>query len=60
MQDTKSHFRMRIRVVCERLIRKFGYEWVESLVPEDQRKLLVNIKYADPAIKLDLSHEDPS
>jgi hypothetical protein len=36
---------MRIRVVCERLIRKLGYEWVEALVPEEQRKLLVNIKY---------------
>jgi hypothetical protein len=24
---------------------KFGYEWVEALVPEEQRKLLVNIKY---------------
>lgn len=44
LQDLKNHFRMRIRVICERLIRKMGYEFVESLVPEEHKKLLVNIK----------------
>lgn len=44
LQDLKNHFRMRIRMICERLIRKMGYEFVESLVPEEHKKLLVNIR----------------
>lgn len=36
---------MRVRVLCERLIRKFGYDFVDSIVPNEHKKLLSNIRY---------------
>lgn len=43
---------MRVRVICERLIRKFGYEYILNLAPEEHRKLLVNInKQKERALK---------
>ncbi|RUS35558.1 hypothetical protein BC938DRAFT_478477 [Jimgerdemannia flammicorona] len=42
--EHKSHFKAKVRHIFERLIRKFGYEKIETLVPEDDKKLLVNIK----------------
>lgn len=42
--EHKNHFKLNIRHIFERLLRKFGYDKVESLTSEDDRKLLVNIR----------------
>ncbi|RKP25877.1 NUC173 domain-containing protein [Syncephalis pseudoplumigaleata] len=42
--DHKGHFKVKVRHIVERLIRKFGYDAVETLMPEKDRKLVVNIK----------------
>mmetsp|Transcript_17936 Transcript_17936/g.69484 ORF Transcript_17936/g.69484 Transcript_17936/m.69484 type:complete len:1045 (-) Transcript_17936:34-3168(-) len=41
--DTKNRFRLKVRVVLERLIKKYGYERIEPLIPEDQHKFVANI-----------------
>lgn len=43
-KDKKSHFKTKVRHIFERLIRKFSYEVVEGFVPEDNKKLIVNIR----------------
>jgi hypothetical protein len=43
-KDKKSHFKTKVRHIFERLIRKFSYEVVEGFVPEDSKKLIVNIR----------------
>jgi ribosomal RNA-processing protein 12 len=40
----KSHFKSKVRHIFERLIRSFGYERVGDLVPEDDKRLVLNIK----------------
>ena len=42
----KNHFKMQVRYICERLIRKVGYEELLACVEdnEDGKKILVNIK----------------
>lgn len=40
----KSHFKSKVRHIFERLIRSFGYELVAENVPEDDKKLVLNIK----------------
>ncbi|RCH92144.1 hypothetical protein CU098_002645 [Rhizopus stolonifer] len=40
----KSHFKVKIRHLFERLIRRFGYEAVASLMPEEDKKMIVNIQ----------------
>ncbi|KAJ3222520.1 hypothetical protein HK099_002228 [Clydaea vesicula] len=39
-----SHFKAKVRHLFERLIRKFSYEAVEGFVPENDKKLVQNIK----------------
>jgi len=43
-KDKKSHFKTKVRHIFERLIRKFSYEVVEGFVPEDSKKLIINIR----------------
>lgn len=43
-ENTRSHFRLKARVILERLIRKCGYEMVASFVPEKHKKLVVHIR----------------
>lgn len=43
-KEEKSHFKTKIRHIMERLIRKFGIEKVDVLVPEADRKLILNIR----------------
>ncbi|OUM63363.1 hypothetical protein PIROE2DRAFT_61341 [Piromyces sp. E2] len=43
-KDKKSHFKTKVRHIFERLIRKFSYEVVEGFVPEESKKLIVNIR----------------
>lgn len=42
--EHKNHFKLNIRHIFERLLRKFGYDQIESLTREEDRKLLVNIR----------------
>lgn len=42
--EHKNHFNLKVRHIFERLIRKFGYENVEQYVPEDDKKLVQNIR----------------
>ena len=42
----KNHFKIHVRYICERLMRKFGYEELLACVEDDEdgRKILANIK----------------
>lgn len=40
----RQHFKAKIRHIFERLLRRFGYEKIESMTDEENRKLLVNIR----------------
>ncbi|KAI7864923.1 NUC173 domain-containing protein [Spinellus fusiger] len=40
----RSHFKAKLRHIFERLIRRFGYEAVATLVPEEDKKLIANIQ----------------
>lgn len=42
--EHKGHFKSKVKHILERLIRKFGIEAVEEAIPEDDRKLVANIK----------------
>ncbi|SMN19107.1 similar to Saccharomyces cerevisiae YPL012W RRP12 Protein required for export of the ribosomal subunits [Maudiozyma saulgeensis] len=39
-----GHFKAKVKHIIERLIRRFGYEYVEANFPEDDLKLLTNIR----------------
>jgi hypothetical protein len=43
-REHASHFKSKTRHIFERLIRRFSYEAVEGFVPEEDRKLLTNIR----------------
>lgn len=42
----KNHFKMQVRYICERLMRKVGYEELLACVEDDEdgKKILANIK----------------
>lgn len=42
--EHSNHFKVKIRHIIERLIRKFGIDKVEREVPEDDKKLVQNIR----------------
>lgn len=42
--EHKGHFKSKVKHIVERLIRKFGVEEVEEAIPEEDRKLVANIK----------------
>lgn len=42
--EHSNHFKVKIRGILERLVRKFGYKVIEREVPEDDRKLISNIR----------------
>ncbi|KAK9765775.1 pre-rRNA processing protein [Basidiobolus ranarum] len=42
--EHKTHFKAKVRHIFERLIRKFGYEDIAQFVPEEHKKLVINIK----------------
>ncbi|KAK4047072.1 pre-rRNA processing protein [Microbotryomycetes sp. JL201] len=42
--EHSNHFKVKVRHLLERLIRKFGFEKVEKVVPSDDRKLVSNIR----------------
>ncbi|CCE62724.1 hypothetical protein TPHA_0D00810 [Tetrapisispora phaffii CBS 4417] len=41
-----GHFKAKVKNIIERMIRRFGYELVEQAFPEEDRKLLTNIRKA--------------
>ena len=42
--DPKNRFRLKVRVVMERLVRRLGYEAVAEAVPPEHAKLLTHIR----------------
>ncbi|GAA5912876.1 hypothetical protein JCM5296_003893 [Sporobolomyces johnsonii] len=42
--EHSNHFKVKIRHLLERMIRKYGYNEVERYVPEDDKKLVSNIR----------------
>ncbi|KAF9179181.1 hypothetical protein BGZ51_007162 [Haplosporangium sp. Z 767] len=42
--EHKGHFKVKVRHILERLVRRFGYDDVVAFVPEADKKLLINIK----------------
>ncbi|CAK9441954.1 uncharacterized protein LODBEIA_P57800 [Lodderomyces beijingensis] len=66
--EHKGHFKSKVKHIVERLIRKFGVEEVESAIPEEDRKLVANIKKTRNRAKrkqetsgnVDAGHEDKS
>ncbi|KAH3668905.1 hypothetical protein OGAPHI_002660 [Ogataea philodendri] len=42
--EHKNHFKSKVKHIIERLIRKFGVELVEECIPEEDKKLVANIK----------------
>ncbi|DBA66455.1 TPA: hypothetical protein ACH3X2_002431 [Trebouxia sp. C0005] len=42
--DTKNQFKLKVRVVVERLARRLGYDAVAENIPEEHRKLLTHIR----------------
>ncbi|XP_074014965.1 RRP12-like protein isoform X1 [Numenius arquata] len=45
--DMRRHFRMKLRNLFTRFIRKFGFELVKGLLPAEYHKVLVNIRKAE-------------
>jgi ribosomal RNA-processing protein 12 len=42
--ESKGHFRIKVKNLMERMIRRFGYENVLKYTPEEDHKLLANIR----------------
>ncbi|KAJ7399224.1 RRP12-like protein [Pitangus sulphuratus] len=45
--DMRRHFRMKLRNLFIKFIRKFGFELVKGLLPSEYHKVLVNIRKAE-------------
>ncbi|XP_062352391.1 RRP12-like protein isoform X3 [Cinclus cinclus] len=45
--DMRRHFRMKLRNLFIKFIRKFGFELVKGLLPAEYHKVLVNIRKAE-------------
>lgn len=44
--EHKDHFKSKVKHIIERLIRKYGVEEIERAMPEEDKKLIANIKKA--------------
>ncbi len=42
--EHKGHFKVKVKHIIERMVRKFGAEEVERACPPDDRKLIINIR----------------
>ncbi|XP_052041658.1 RRP12-like protein [Apodemus sylvaticus] len=49
--DMRRHFRMKLRNLFIKFIRKFGFELVKGLLPAEYHKVLVNIRKAETRAK---------
>ncbi|XP_076800293.1 RRP12-like protein [Clavelina lepadiformis] len=45
--ETRRHFRFRVKKILQRLVRKFGFDTIYSMTPEEHRKQLQNIRKVD-------------
>lgn len=43
-KEHKAHFRAKVKHIFERMIRRFGAELVERLCPDEDKKLITNIR----------------
>ncbi|KAM4033364.1 RRP12-like protein [Anomaloglossus baeobatrachus] len=46
-KDVRRHFRVKLKNIFTKFIRKFGFELVKDMLPEDYHKVLVNIRKAE-------------
>lgn len=42
--EHKGHFKAKVKHILERMIRRFGYDTVARLMPEEDQKLITNIR----------------
>ncbi|XP_053439817.1 RRP12-like protein [Nycticebus coucang] len=49
--DMRRHFRMKLRNLFTKFIRKFGFDLVKGLLPREYHKVLVNIRKAESRAK---------
>ncbi|KAF8475788.1 armadillo-type protein [Kalaharituber pfeilii] len=42
--EHKAHFKVKVKHMIERAIRRFGYDTIEKYVPEEDKKLVINIR----------------
>lgn len=56
--EHSNHFKVKVRHILERLIRKFGYENIERYVPEDDKKLVSGIRKKQARAKKRKNAED--
>ncbi|KEY69686.1 hypothetical protein S7711_03172 [Stachybotrys chartarum IBT 7711] len=42
--EHKGHFKVKVRHIIERMVRRFGYENIQKHCPEADKKLIVNIR----------------
>ncbi|KAG8435420.1 hypothetical protein GDO86_013382 [Hymenochirus boettgeri] len=45
--DMRRHFRTKLKNIFTKFIRKFGFEMVKSMLPEEYHKVLLNIRKAE-------------
>ncbi|KAG8551237.1 hypothetical protein GDO81_004019 [Engystomops pustulosus] len=46
-QDMRRHFRVKLKNIFTKFIRKFGFELVKEMLPADYHKVLINIRKAE-------------
>ena len=46
-EDSKNKFRLKVRVILERVARRIGFEEMEKCMPEKHKKLLTHIRKAN-------------
>ncbi|KAM9345310.1 RRP12-like protein [Symphorus nematophorus] len=49
--DVRRHFRTKLKNIFTKLIRKFGFELVKSMLPAEHHKVLANIRKAEARTK---------
>ncbi|XP_048865791.1 RRP12-like protein isoform X2 [Brienomyrus brachyistius] len=49
--DTRRHFRTKLKNIFTKFIRKFGYELVKNMLPVEHHKVLANIRKAEARVK---------
>lgn len=49
--EHSNHFKVKIRHLLERMIRKYGYDAIERYVPEDDKKLVTSIRKRQNRLK---------
>ncbi|CCJ30996.1 unnamed protein product [Pneumocystis jirovecii] len=49
--EHKGHFRAKVKNIIEKIIRRYGFETVEKEIPEQDKKLIINIKKRKERLK---------